>query len=139
MYEEIYEFEAQIHNVTLAQMVVLNDLKRVPLIKEGKVDEAAKVAEENYNTKKKRKSKNKPSCDAELCLIFSCDVENDWDETFSCKNMCEIHVRCEGAVLMEEGDEMPENYECHRCKNGETNQKWLEETLTKRNDKLINL
>ena len=137
MYEEIDEFEAQIHNVTLAQMVVLNDLKRVPLIKEGKVDEAAKVAEENYNTKKKRKSKNKPSCDAELCLIFSCDVENDWDETFSCKNMCEIHVRCEGAVLMEEGDEMPENYECHRCKNGETNQNWLEETLTKRNDELL--
>ena len=45
--------------------------------------------------------------------------------------MCEIHVRFEGAVLMEEGDGMPENYECLHCKNGETNQKWLDKTLKK--------
>ena len=98
-------------NVNLAEMVVLNDLKRVKLLLEDKEKEAGQVANTNYK-RPKNKSNKKEQCDAEICLLFESDVENEWDAKFNCKNTCTIHVRCEGIALIEKDEEMPENYEC---------------------------
>jgi hypothetical protein len=135
MYDEVEDLEAQFSNINLAIMVVLNDMKRVKLLKDNKVKEASEVAKENYNYTQRRKNKKKPKCDADLCLIFDCDVVNDWDEKFICKNTCEIHVRCEGVALVEDGQQMPPDYLCKKCKNGVSNIEWIEETLNDENKK----
>ena len=48
MYEELEDLETQNSNIALAKMVVLNDLKRIPLLKNGQLDEASMVSMENY-------------------------------------------------------------------------------------------
>ena len=57
MYEEIEDLEAQQSNISLARMVVLNDLKRIPLLKEGLIKEASEVAKENYANSKRKNDK----------------------------------------------------------------------------------
>ena len=138
MYDEQENLEAELSNVNLAEMVVLNDLKRVKLLLEDKEKEAGQVANSNYK-RPKNKSNKKEQCDAEICLLFESDVENEWDAKFKCKNTCAIHVRCEGIALIEKDEEMPENYECGKCKNKVGNKAWLEKTLQEKCKELITL
>ena len=119
-------------------MVVLNDLQRIPLINDNKFKEASNIAKANYVSKKNETNK-KMQCDAELCLIYNCDVENDWAEMLTCKNTCKIHIHCEGVVLIDEEECMPTNYECKQCQSGKSNKEWLEETLKNKNKELNNL
>ena len=77
-------------NICLAQIMLLNDIERILLIKEGKMVEAEKKAKENYNPSKSKKKKK--YCDAVHCNIFPIDKENNWDASFICKNSCTIHV-----------------------------------------------
>ena len=93
------------------------------------------VAKENYNYTQRKRNTNKPKCDADLCLLFDCDVVNDWDQTFICKNTCEIHVQCESVALVEEGQQMPLDYSCNKCKNGVNNRESIEATLKAENKK----
>ena len=137
MYEEIEDLEAQQSNISLARMVVLNDLKRIPLLKEGLIKEASEVAKENYENSKRKNERQ--SCDASLCLLFACDVVNDWDSKITCRNTCRIHTRCEGIALIEEEGDMPENYECVKCEDKKANEEWIEEALKKRNAHLQKL
>ena len=44
-------------NNSLAKLIVLNDLDRIPLIIQGKVEEAGKVAKDNYDKCRSRKKK----------------------------------------------------------------------------------
>ena len=134
MYDEQDNLEAEWSNINLAEMVVLNDLKRVKLLLQNNSEEAAKVAKENYNYKKK--TNKKQQCDADLCLLFASDVENEWDAKFVCVNTCSIHIRCEGIALIAEDEEMPDNYECVKCKEGKGNKDWLENTLEKKSKEL---
>jgi hypothetical protein len=138
MYDEQENLEAEWSNVNLAEMVVLNDIKRVKLLLQHKEKEAGHIANENYK-RPKNKSNKKEQCDAEICLIFECDVESEWDAKFNCKNMCEIHIRCEGIALIEEDEEMPDNYECVKCNKGIGNRIWLEKTLEEKCQELIAL
>ena len=135
MYDEVEDLETQFSNINLAIMVLLNDIKRVKLLKENKVKEAFEVAKENYNYTIKGKNIKKPKWNDDICLIFDCDVVNDWDETFICKNNCEIHVRWEDVALIDEGQEMPPNYTCKKCENGLSNKEWIDATLRVENDK----
>ena len=115
-------------------MVLLNDIERMLLIKEGKMVEAEKKAKENYNpSKSKNKKKN---CDAVHCIIFPIDKENNWDASFICKNSCTIHVRCEGLAPVEEDFCLPENYKCLQCQKEVGNDVWLEEALREESSKL---
>ena len=70
MYEEIEDLEAQTSNISLAKMVVLNDLKRVPLLKAGLIKEASEVSQENYAKPNRKRKKERQSCDASLCLMW---------------------------------------------------------------------
>ena len=139
LYEEYEDLEAQHSNASLAKMVVLNDIRRVPLLREGKVKEASEVSKENYNCRKKTKKNPKQVCDADLCLIFAVDVENDWDQTFRCKNNCKIHMRCEGLALIEEGETIEDDYECFKCRNTENCPGGLEKKLKERNAELSSI
>ena len=65
--DEKENLEAQWSNVNLAEMVVLNDMKRVKLLLEDNEKEASEVATENYS-KRKKKSNPKVQCDADLCF-----------------------------------------------------------------------
>ena len=134
MYEELEDLEAQNSNVSLAKMVILNDIKRVPLLLNGQLNEANKVALENYDTIKKKNKQQQ--CDAELCIIFTSDVENEWDAKFQCANRCNIHARCEGIVLIEEGQQVELGYECLRCRNKKENSQWLQDVLKDKNAEL---
>jgi len=130
MYDEVENLENQESNIYLAITVVLNDLKRVVLIKENNMDEASKIAKENYPAKIRiNKNKPKPQCDADLCLIFEVDVVHDWDAMFTCKNMCSIHIRCEGVALIDPDDEIPSDYTCKKCATDSSNMEWIEKAL----------
>ena len=117
-------------NNNLARMVVINDLERIPLLIAGDEKGAEEVAKRNYTTKKSRRKRVK--CDAELCLIFPIDMDNDWDEKIVCStNECEVHVRCEGLVPIDADERMPENYVCEKCRTGFGNKSWIETKLEK--------
>ena len=120
-------------------MVVLNDLKRVPLLKAGLIKEASEVSQEYYAKPKRKRKNERQSCDASLCLIFTCDVVNDWDSKISCKNTCRIHTRCEGLAPIDDGEEMPEDYECVKCRKKVSNEEWLEHALKMRNEHLTKM
>ena len=135
MYEEYEDLEAQFSNVSLAKMVVLNDMRRIPLLTEEKLTEASEVAKENYNYSKEKENA-KEKCDANLCLLFDCDVENDWGHVFLCKNSCQIHMRCEGVALIDEGEKMPDDYICFKCQNTESSPIELQRRLGQRNEEL---
>ena len=49
MYDEVEDLEAQFSNINLAIMVLLNDIKRVKLLKENKVKEAFEVSKFFFN------------------------------------------------------------------------------------------
>ena len=71
LYVDKEELEDKDSNENLAKMVLINDLERVLLLKEGKMQEAEVVAQKNYEKSKKRKRLlEKLNCDAEMCLIF---------------------------------------------------------------------
>ena len=135
LYTTKKEFEVRFSDIQLAHMVTINDLSRVKLLKVGKLIEAENKAEENYETKKKRKKAKKNNCDADMCVIFPCDEQSDWDEEFICNNKCRIHLRCEGRIL--EDLCLPENYECEECKTGAANKEWLEDKINERKQNLI--
>ena len=127
-YVEKEEKEDMHANSNLARMVILNDLERIPLLMAGDEKSAEEVAKRNYTTKKSRRKRVK--CDAELCLIFPIDMDNDWDEMIDCAaNECKIHVRCEGLVPVDADERMPENYICERCQTGSENKSWIETKL----------
>ena len=69
LYEEIKIFENKLSNFCLAKMIVMNDLKRIPFLKNNNIKEAYDIAKQNYKTKGK-KTLNKLKCDAKLCLLF---------------------------------------------------------------------
>ena len=60
-------------------------------------------------------------------------MENDWDQTFTCKNTCKIHLRCEGIAFENEDEELPEGYECGQCEKKKPNHEWIKETLISKN------
>jgi hypothetical protein len=137
MYDEVENLENNESNICLAETIVLNDLKRVALLKENKTTEASEVAKQYYpKNKKTRKNKPKPKCDAEMCVIFEIDVIHDWDAKFICKNMCSIHIRCEGVALIDPDDEIPSGYTCKKCAQGLGNKEWIEKALE---DEMLNL
>ena len=115
----------------------MNDLKRIPLLQNGRLKEASDVSLENYT--KKTKKNEKQACGASLCLLFKCDVENEWDIKFECVNLCNVHTRCEGLVLMDEGEEVQEGYKCVRCQSKRQNSEWLEDALEAKNIELTNM
>ena len=55
LYVDKEELEDKDSNENLAKMVLINDLERVLLLKEGKMQEAEVVAQKNYEKSKKRK------------------------------------------------------------------------------------
>ena len=55
MYEELEDLEAQNNNIALAKMVLMNDIKRIPLLQNGRLKEASDVSLEN-DTKKTKKN-----------------------------------------------------------------------------------
>ena len=130
------EEKEDIHaNNNLARMVVINDLERIPLLLAGDEKGAEEVAKRNYTKKKSRRKRVK--CDAENCVIFPIDMDNDWDEKIVCtENGCQIHVRCEGLVPVDADERMPENYICEKCRTGSGNKSWLEKKLKNEKDKL---
>ena len=139
MYDEVEDLEAQISNISLAKMVVLNDLKRVPLLKADLIKEASEVSQENYAKPKRKTQNERQSCGASLCLLFTCDVVNDWDSKLTCKNTCRVHTRCEGFAPIDNGEEMSDNYECVKCKKEVPNEEWLEDALKIRNEDLTKM
>ena len=54
LYVDKEELEDKDSNENLAKMVLINDLERVLLLKEGKMQEAEVVAKKNYEKSKKR-------------------------------------------------------------------------------------
>ena len=137
MYDELEDLEAQNSNIALAKMVVMNDLKRIPLLQNGQLREASDISLENYT--KKRKKNEHQACDAKLCLLFTCDVDYEWDIKFKCVNLCHIHTRCEGLVLMDEGEEVDSGYECVKCQTKRENSEWLDDALEAKNLELSNM
>ena len=129
----LYDTKDKLEVEFSAHMIYINDLRRVKLLNEGTGDEAEeKKAEEKYdhNKKQKRDINVKNNCDSELCTIYQCDEESEWDEEFICHNKCRIHLRCEGRIF--EDKCLPENYECKQCKTGVSNKYWLEEKINER-------
>ena len=90
LYDKKDQLEVKFSDTQLAHMISINDYSRVKLLKEGREDEAAKKAQENYeqNSNTKRHKNVKNNCDNDLCIIFQCDEESDWDEEFVCHNKC---------------------------------------------------
>ena len=73
LYKDL-EAAKDIHaNLNLAKMVVINDIKRVKLLLEGKLEEAEDAAKENYKPSKSKEEK--ANCDSEICLIYPIDEE----------------------------------------------------------------
>ena len=97
------------------------------------------VKKEDWNFLKRNIYQNKnegQSCDASLCLLFTCDVVNDWDSKISCINTCRVHTRCEGIAPIDNGEEIPNDYECVKCKKKVSNEEWIEGALKMRNEHL---
>ena len=127
LYNEKKNLEVNFSETQLAHMLSINDHLRVKLLKEGKIDEAEKKAEENYESDNKLKKTEKSDCDSEMCIIFPCDEASEWDGFFICHNKCRIHLRCEGKIL--EDNAFPDNYVCRKCTTGLGNKTWLENTI----------
>ena len=137
LYVDKEELEDKDSNENLAKMVLINDLERVLLLKEGKMQEAEVVAQKNYEKSKKRKRLlGKSTCDAEMCLIFPIDEECGWDDHFECKNGCKLHIRCEGLAPINEGGHLPHDYQCRSCATELGNERWLEKQLEEELSKL---
>ena len=133
MYSDVEDLEAQLSNTSLANMVIMNDLKRIAFFENGQLKEAEEASRENYAKQNKKKANKRQSCDAVSCILFTIDVENDWDQTFTCKNTCKIHLRCEGIAFVNEDEELPEGYECGQCEKKKPNHEWIKETLISKN------
>ena len=131
---ELEEKEDMHANNNLARLVIINDLERLPLLVAGNEKAAEAVAKRNYASKKSRRKR--ATCDSEICLLFPVDMDNDWDAKFVCINGCNIHVRCEGLVPVDENERMPENYLCHSCRSETGNKSWLEQKLKGEKEKL---
>ena len=54
LYEEIENFENKLSNICLAKMIVMNDLKRISLLKNNNIKEAYDIAKQNDKTKGKK-------------------------------------------------------------------------------------
>ena len=139
MYSEVEDLEAQLSNTSLAKMVILNDLKRVALLKKGLVKEAEKVSKENYGNQNATRKNERQSCGAASCLLFTIDVKNDWDQILTCKNTCKVHLRCEGIALVDEDEELPDGYTCVQCQTNKPNNEWIEETLKTKNQEFTKI
>ena len=50
------------------------------------------------------------------------------------KNNCEIHLRCEGIAIVDETEELPEEYICVQCTTEKPNSDWLEKVLRSKNE-----
>ena len=107
-------------------MVALNDTERITLLVQGKMQEALTVAKQNYTKIKSRRKKR--NCSAEYCIIYPCDEEYGFDDKISCTCGAEYHIRCEEIMLIDD-DQLPESYECKKCRFGDGNSEWLKETL----------
>ena len=59
LYQNKDEIETEYNNINISKMVIINDIKRVSLLKENKTKEASKVAEENYKIPKRKNVKGK--------------------------------------------------------------------------------
>ena len=130
LYKEKGKLETKFSDTQLAHMISINDYARIKLLKDGKVDEASRKAEENYESVKKKRKTKKNDCDAEMCIFFPCDEASEWDESFFCCKGCKIHLSCEGKIL--EDDCLPDEYECEKCRTGKGNKIWLEEKVKAR-------
>ena len=133
MYSEVEDLEAQLSNTSLSKMVIQNDLKRVALLKKDLMEEAEKVSKENYRKQKATKKNERQSCGAASCLLFTIDVENDWDQMLTCKNTCKVHLRCEGIALVDEDEELPDGYTCVQCQKNKPNDEWIEDAFKTKN------
>ena len=131
LYKERENLTSEWKNVNFAELLVLNDLRRVELLSKDDQKKASNIAVEIVNGRKKRLNA-KEQCGADLCLLFASDVENELDTKITCINTCEIHVRCEGLGLTEEVLELAHEYECVKCKKGLGNRRWIQEALEKR-------
>ena len=115
-------------NYSLNSMIILNDMKRLSLLVAGKLTEAETVARENYSEKTKKSRRKKTNCGAAICLIYPFDEMNGYSDKIECKNRCDLHARCEGVVLLD-GEDLPDIFECKRCLGYGENVEWLGGTL----------
>ena len=136
LYVDKEELEDKDANENLAKMILINDMERLTLIKEGKIEKAEEVARSNYEKSKKKRWTKKQDCGAIICLIFPIDEECGWDESFECKKGCNIHIRCEGLAPTNADGNFPDDYECRSCCLKLGNDIWLEEILAKEASKL---
>ena len=114
LYEEKELLDKASSNNNLAKMVVINDFERLKFLTEGKHKEAESIAKQMHGQTKSRAKKQ--NCGAKQCIIFPCDEENGWDESFECTNGCIIHVRCDGLAPIESDFILPEDYTYNQCK-----------------------
>ena len=128
LYERKENITSKHANYSLDSMIILNDMRRVQCLKEGKELEAANVAKENYDEKTKKNKRKKKSCNANMCIIYPCDEINGFADTIECNNGCTLHHRCEGIVLLD-GEELPSSYDCKKCLGFGINSVWLQGTL----------
>ena len=126
LYKKKEELDIIFSNYNLDKMILINDSERVEAFLEGDKKKAEKVALANYepfHSKKKKKN-----CDAEMCILFPVDEKNGYAEIIKCVNSCVLHVRCEGLILMD-GEEFPDDYQCKKCEFEESNKHWLKATV----------
>ena len=128
MYEQKEELDVIFSNYNLDKMILINDSERVECLLKGDKKEAERIAMANYephNSKKKKKN-----CDAEMCILFPVDERNGYADVIKCVDSCScvFHVRCEGLILMD-GEELPDDYKCKRCKFENSNREWLKATI----------
>ena len=129
LYERKDKLAAMHANYSLDSMIVLNDRQRLSLLAEGKLIEAEAKSKENYDEKTRKSKKRKQNCGASICLIFPCDDINGFSDKVKCeKGGCILHARCEGIVLLD-GEDLPEIYQCKRCLGFGENEEWLRGTL----------
>ena len=116
-------------NYSLDSMIILNDMRRLQCLKEGKEIEAANIAKENYDEKTKKTKLRKKSCNANVCIIYPCDEINGFADTIECTGCgYTLHIRCEGIVLLD-GEELPSSYDCKKCLGFGINSVWLQGTF----------
>ena len=121
-------------NYSLDSMIILNVLRRLQALKEGKPADAVRIARENYDKKSQHKRRKKFDCNAGICIIYPCDERNGYADTIQCTNGCTLHLRCEGAIVLD-GEKLPSLYECKKCIGFGPNAVWLQESL--QNAKLL--
>ena len=63
-------------NYSLDSMIILNVLRRLQALKEGKPADAVRIARENYDEKSQHKRRKKFDCNAGICIIYPCDERN---------------------------------------------------------------